>query len=354
MRHEGAADSGPTYFFIPELVPAAVDPFTARLLVGVDVQQRHLERGGFFIPLKEYLNTYDKSRDPRPMDFLEPWQGMGRSGLVEYGRWLLHFLQQDDPEAVICTQHINAMASLGAGPQSALIRRLFVSFHRYRYAVEASAGRAPRVNKPGPTFYRQRILKRHDWDLWKAWQTQFTEWEEVDYLNWGVRVLWANGGALDDINAAVDHINTAGYGPSASVILDHFSSLADFEQSIEGHFIYYCKQVQQHMEITEKLITKGELPPTLRQMPEWDRLVYSARYRVLKQLGSLIPSERHDLFLLLEGGREFVKRVVSGTNRRVSVERINAIILSRGLYDFIYTSGYDNLVVPASGAAEGD
>lgn len=325
---ETAAEVGaqPEYYY---------DLSSGSMLLGRAAVESYIESGGHpadIIGLGTVLRDTDielpiKSRGIDTDD----WQ---RQDYINYGRWLVNIINPPtDRKSKTLNERILARArDLGIGPnpyrliktagfkhtvnfyhelglENAQLRRDNHAFDDwddakygdYLRSIGAKIGRRPSredirsESMDDPTRPSEYHISTRFGSFGKAMEaagyTVVANWEEQDYIDWGVRFMQANNG-YRPTQSAVDYLSKLDLGPSATTISNHFGSLREFQAKVEeSHQLNANEAGEQTADTVNELqawISEDKLPlEVLRGSRTPTEIV--RRFALYKVLNSLLP-----------------------------------------------------------------
>ena len=305
--------------------------------------------------------------------------------ILEYGRWLCEVV--DPPilpnEKTLNHDVINRASKLGLGPTAWEIRshpklgslsKFYVElgvtntkrngafkdwsygdFIEYVRTVSENLGRKPTLADLEQLAHQDTInpsaymITQRFGSLRAIYEhighPNIYSWEEGDYLDWGVKFMLANDGALPS-QKVIDTLSKLKKGPSAAGTASHFGgSLTTFQQKVEMEYAErlerkQVEKIEMHDTIAYKL-ELGLLPPTLFEDlgSEDDMIIRYAKFLVVDDL--LHQSKNDSKISISKGlGRSYAElgfvRSIRRVNSAITAGDIESSALYQGVFDYIW------------------
>jgi hypothetical protein len=164
-------------------------------------------------------------------------------------------------------------------------------------------------------------------------------WDDQDYVDWGVKFMFANEGKLPN-TPSVNELAKTRRAPTARSIFNNFGSMVDFQERV---MLQYEDEVVRREsarknrfdEITREL-SYGELPASLIEEAAMDAMFAAAgKYRVVHQLLPDLDEQRKISLARAKIPDDFVKRI-RAIDPLITAGAIEESALVSGVFDDIW------------------
>lgn len=232
----------------------------------------------------------DEAIPPSGRNCREHYGAWDRESLIEYGQWLCALLQlQPDKTTPLSLQQFENASKLGLGPSTKVLVRVLggvrqlqqeLGFHtplefrlwsrddyvRKGKRLAIRLGHRPTRNDLLAAYGRKRFPSERELRGRFGSISNFhefigypsvREWEEDDFLDWGIAFKRQNGPVKRIGKDALDFLSKAGRGPSDVTVIKKFGGLPKFDRRVTQE--YWSRIDDEGAARAERLRKAGEL-----------------------------------------------------------------------------------------------
>lgn len=300
-----------------------------------------------------------------PADYKKPRKiTHDRDQLIAYGTWILSHLEGTDHEGRVTREHIARLGAFAVGPgvygvksqfdgdlwrfQEAIgsgAKRTLETYHEWTHyrLIEFAHALSKRLRrKPtevdyeracedldAPSFY---VLRQTIGGIAKINELigypNIQDWNEEDYVNWGVKVMQANNGARPTARI-MNVLSQRKRGPSPSIVYQKFK-ISYFQERVWER---YGQVVEEDQVRTAERLSLYDETAVSTDISDQKKIAWIGKHELARALVRNKPNSYYD-FLSRQPVNEFVKLIQRDTD--LSLGHIELKAVSLGVYDDIW------------------